>query len=67
MILLPENEGGIYNINCAWNAVTDNNSDATLTIFNFTDNNQSVAAPQMQANLNYDVPITSPAALASPR
>jgi hypothetical protein len=53
-----------FNINAAWNAVTDNNSDGTLTIFNFTDANPSVPAPMMRAALSYVVPITSPNGIA---
>jgi hypothetical protein len=59
LILLSDNDE-LYNINCAWNAVTDNNSDGTLTVFNFTDNNPSVPAPEMVAAINMSILITSP-------
>ena len=63
-VFLLAEEDGDFNLNAAWYAVTDSNADGTLTIFNFTDNNPSVPAPEMRASLNYSVPITSPNTLA---
>lgn len=58
--VLLQDDDVLLNVNCAWNALTDNNSDGNLTIFNFTDVNASVPAPEPVASLNYSVPISSP-------
>lgn len=61
-ILLDDNP--LFNVNCAWNAVADSGSNNTLTIFNFTDANSSVAAPNARSQLNYSIPQTSPSGTA---
>lgn len=67
IVLYPQTEQEIFgdensylNINCAWNAVADSGSNNPLTILNFTDNNQSVPAPNALAQLDFGVPIVSP-------
>ncbi len=58
--MLFDDEYPLLNLNCQWVALTDNASDGTLTIFNFTDNNNSVPAPEPVSTMNYGVPNTSP-------
>ena len=58
--MLFDDEYPLLNVNCAWQALTDDSSDGTLTIFNFTDNNNSVPAPAAVSATNYGVPINSP-------
>jgi hypothetical protein len=58
-LLLDQGEDERFNINSAWNAVTDNNADPALTIWNFTDQS-SGAAPLPIADLNLDYQLPSP-------
>jgi hypothetical protein len=53
---------GLVRVNCAWNVVADAAGAFGLTIWNFTDNNQTVAAPNPVAYQNVDVDISSPTA-----
>jgi hypothetical protein len=50
----------LLNLNCEWIALTDDASDGVLTIFDFTDNNNSVPAPEPVSTMNYAIPNTSP-------
>lgn len=63
-LILLEGDDNMFNLNCAWKAVADSGADNPLTIFNFTDNNQSVPAPNAVSRLNVNVPITSPNGIA---
>ena len=54
------NSNAIVRVNCAWNVVADSAGAFGLTIWNFTDNNQTVAAPEMIAHQNMDIDISSP-------
>jgi hypothetical protein len=56
-------DNGLVRVNCAWNVVADAAGSFGLTIWNFTDNNQSVPAPAPVAYLNTDIDIPSPTAL----
>lgn len=58
LIILAENEH--ENVNRAWKAWTENNADGTLTILNFSGQNQSVPAPNPLASLNQGSVIDSP-------
>lgn len=58
--IILQDDDVYLNVNTPWNAVTDDNSDTSLTIFNFTDNNQSVPAPNPVSAMDYQVQITSP-------
>jgi hypothetical protein len=59
-LLLDQGEDERFNVNSAWKAVTDDNSDATLTIWNFTDQPQAGNPPLPLADLNLDYQIASP-------
>jgi hypothetical protein len=56
---------GLIRVNCAWNVVADTAGSFGLTIWNFTDNNQSVPAPAPVAYVNTDIDISSPTALTT--
>jgi hypothetical protein len=68
ILIEPESEFSIFaddidrliNLNCSWNACADSGSTNPLTIFNFTDDNQSVAAPEALANVTSHPTIASP-------
>lgn len=65
IVVYPQTEETIYgdenlHVNSGWNAVADSAGSNPLTILNFTDNNQSVAAPEAVARLTYAIPIVSP-------
>lgn len=49
-----------FNINCAWVAVTDNNSDPALTILNFTPNTPGAAAVRPTMRVQQQIPVASP-------
>lgn len=49
-----------YNVNCAWIAVTDDASDGSLTILNFTPTTPNAPLVQMTMRQNQQNPITSP-------
>jgi hypothetical protein len=54
------NSNSLVRINCAWNVVADAAGSFGLTIWNFTDNNQSVPAPAPVMQQNMDIDISSP-------
>jgi hypothetical protein len=58
-------DNGLVRVNCAWNVVADTAGSFGLTIWNFTDNNQSVPAPAPVAYVNTDIDISSPTALTT--
>lgn len=60
-LLLDQGEDERFNVNAAWNAVTDNNADGALTIWNFTDQPPAGNPPLPIADLNLDIQIASPA------
>lgn len=53
-------EDSQYNINCEWIAVTDDNTEATLTILNFTPNTPGAAEVQPTTRLLQQISIVSP-------
>ena len=64
ILIYPQTEETIFgtdtiHVNSAWNAICDS-ATTPLTIFNFTDANASVPAPEAVAQLTYQVPIVSP-------
>lgn len=60
--VLLQGENTQYNINCAWIAVTDDDTDGELTILDFTPNTPD--APEVQATIRQlqKVPVDSPVA-----
>ena len=58
--VLMKNQDSQFNINCAWIAVTDNNSDGSLTILNFTPNTPGAPMVQQSMRSLQDVPVASP-------
>lgn len=60
--MLIQGEDTQYNTNCAWIAVTDDNTDGALTILNFTPNTPGAPLVQMTMRKLQDIPVTSPTA-----
>jgi hypothetical protein len=66
LLIYPQTDQSIFatdplmNVNCAWMAWVDVGSNQPISILNFTGANLSVPSPQPLAQLNVDVPITSP-------
>jgi hypothetical protein len=58
-ILLQE-ENSQWNVNCAWNAVTDDNADGALTILNFTPNTPGAPEVQPTMRVAQQIPVNSP-------
>jgi hypothetical protein len=59
--MLLQDENSDYQVNCEWQAVTDDNADAALTILNFTDANPAVTtAPMPTIRQNQVISVTSP-------
>lgn len=60
--MLLQGEGTQYNVNCAWIAVTDDNADGNLTVFDFTPGTPN--APEVQPTMRalQKVPVDSPVA-----
>jgi hypothetical protein len=73
LLIEPQSEFSIFaddidnlqNLNCAWNACADSGVSNPLTIFNFTDNNQSVPAPEALVTLTSHPLISSPVGSAA--
>src|SRR5579862_2507072 len=61
LIIFPDDDE-LINVNCAWNALADSGLFNPLTIFNFTDNNQSVPAPEPLSRVTTSIPVSSPQA-----
>ena len=59
--MLLQGEDSDYQVNTAWEAVTDDNTDAALTVLNFSDANPAVTAPPMPTmRQNQTISLTSP-------
>lgn len=59
--MLLQDEHSDFQVNCGWQAVTDNNADGALTIFNFTDANPAVTNPPLPTmRQNQVISVTSP-------
>lgn len=59
--MLLQGEDTDYQVNCGWQAVTDNNADGALTILNFTDANPAVTvAPLPTMRQNQVILVASP-------
>lgn len=52
-----------YNVNCAWNAVTDDDTDGSLTILNFTPLTPGAPMVRPGVRLLQQIPVVSPVAL----
>ena len=58
---LLQGEDTDYQVNTAWEAVTDDNADGALTVLNFTDANPAVTtAPMPTMRQNQTISLTSP-------
>ncbi len=53
-------DNALMRVNCAWNVVADTAGAFGLTVWNFTDNNLAVPAPEAVAYQNMDIDIASP-------
>ncbi len=59
--MLLQGEDTDYQVNTAWEAVTDDNADGALTVLNFTDANPAVTtAPMPTMRQNQVISLTSP-------
>lgn len=59
--MLMQDEHTDFQVNCGWQAVTDDNADGALTILNFTDVNPAVSvAPLPTMRQNQIISVTSP-------
>lgn len=58
--VLIKREDSQWNVNCAWIAVTDDNSDGSLTILNFTPNTPGAAEVQPTMRVQQQIPVASP-------
>ena len=58
--VLLKRDDSQWNVNCAWVAVTDNNSDGSLTILNFTPNTPGAAEVQPTMRVQQQIPVASP-------
>jgi hypothetical protein len=60
--ILLQQENSQWNINCAWQAVTDDNTDGSLTILNFTPNTPNAPEVQPTMRVQQQIPVASPLA-----
>lgn len=60
--ILLQGETTQYNVNCAWIAVTDDDSDGSLTVLDFTPNTPDAPIVQPTIRQQQKVPVTSPVA-----
>lgn len=51
-----------FNVNCAWIAVTDDNSDTALTVLDFTPNTPNAAEVVPTMRVQQQIPVASPVA-----
>ena len=58
--VLLQDENSQWNVNCAWIAVTDDNTDGALTILNFTPNTPGAAEVQPTMRVQQQIPVASP-------
>lgn len=58
--VLLKSEDSEFNINCAWQAVTDDNADGILTIFDFTPNTPGAPMVQQSMRKSQQIPVSSP-------
>ena len=58
--ILLKDANSQFNVNCEWIGVTDDNSDAALTIFNFTPNTPNAPEVRPTTRLLQQIPSSSP-------
>lgn len=63
--ILLKTPNGQYNVNCAWNAVTDDNTDPILTVLDFSPSNPAAPMVQLTIQRHQQIPVTSPVAAAT--